>query len=74
MNGALRLDEFNLSPELVYELRFAGADGSLLSWQVVPLEVERHTDPDFNGAGCSCSWYVAKPASVIVPSEARLPE
>jgi hypothetical protein len=74
MNGALRLNEYNLRPELVYELRFARADGSMTPWQVVPLELERKTDPDFNGPGCSCSWYIAQPASVTVPADARLPE
>lgn len=69
--GSLPLFEFNLSPSLVYELRFTRADGSFTPWQAVPLELEQVTDPDFNGPGCACSWYKAEPASVIVPADAR---
>ncbi len=72
-NGFLFYPEDHLAPGIDFEVRFALADGSFTAWQPVPLELERHNDPDFNGPGCPCSWYNAAPTSVIVPAEARPP-
>jgi hypothetical protein len=69
-DGSLVLFDFNLAPSTVYEVRFARADGSFTSWQRILLEIEEHTDPEFNGPGCPCTWYEAAPASVIVPADA----
>lgn len=61
------------APGAVFEVRFLRADGSWSDWQQVPLSLSEHTDPDFNGPGCPCTWYVAAPLSVTVPADARLP-
>jgi len=70
-DGVLIFSDFNLSPDVIYELRFARSDGSYTPWQRVALEPQKHTDADFNGSGCPCSWYEAEPVSVVVPADAR---
>ena len=57
-------------PGPVFELRFRGPDGSFTEWQAVDLRIESITDPDFNGPGCPCSWYEARPEPVVVPAAA----
>lgn len=59
------------SPEYAVEIRFVQSDDSFSSWQSVNLDFSRETNPDFNGLGCSCSYYSATAASVIVPVTAR---
>jgi hypothetical protein len=71
-DGAIQLFTPNLSPENGIDVRFELADGSPSAWQRLALELTRHTDPDFNGAGCPCTWYTAAPAPVVVPLGARL--
>jgi hypothetical protein len=62
--------DFALSPNDAAEIHFELADGSFTPWQSIEFEFERHTDPDFNGPGCSCSWYDAS-SKVVVPAAAR---
>jgi hypothetical protein len=61
-------------PSTVLQMRFQIVDGDWSEWQEVPLAFEQHTDPDFNGPGCACSWYTAAAEAVLVPSGARLVE
>jgi hypothetical protein len=61
-------------PGSTVEVRFQQADGSRTEWQDVALTFEYHTDPDFNGPGCGCSWYTAVAEPIIVPAGARLTE
>jgi hypothetical protein len=35
-------------------------------------DAESHTDPDFNGPGCPCSWDEITLDPVVVPAGARL--
>ena len=56
----------------VLEVRFLLSDGSYSAWQPVPFEVEGHTNPDFNGPGCPCSWDDITIEPVVVPAGARL--
>lgn len=56
----------------VLEVRFRSAEGGFTEWQALDLEVSEHTDPDFNGPGCSCTSYEAAPLTVLVPPEAAL--
>ena len=53
------------------EIRFELANGEFTDWQPVALTITEHTDSDFNGPGCSCTWYTAVVEPVVVPSEAR---
>jgi hypothetical protein len=55
------------------QIRFEQGDGSFTPWQRVDVEVTGHTDPDFDGPGCSCTWYDATAANATVPATARLP-
>jgi len=61
-----------ISRQDVLELRFLLSDGSFTEWQSVPLHVEGHTDPDFNGPGCPCSWDDITFDPLLVPAGARL--
>jgi hypothetical protein len=70
--GRLLLSVFEAYPGRRVELRFQLRDGSWSAWQALDLEITSHTDPDFNGPGCSCTWYTAKAAPIVVPPEARL--
>jgi len=73
VDGTFTMHVTYLSPDLTVELRFARPDGTFTPWQPIPLLLEPHTDPDFAGPDCPCTWYEAEPATVIVPAEARLP-
>ena len=66
--GRVGLPSF-AGPGLVFEMRFQRPDGSLTEWQIVNLHIESVTDPDFNGPGCPCTWYEARPDPVIVPAD-----
>jgi hypothetical protein len=57
--------------ELV-QIRFEQTDGSFTPWEPVDIQITSHTDPDFNGPDCSCTWYTAMAPSVVVPVTARL--
>lgn len=59
------------STEDVLELRFRLPDGGFTEWQTFDLEVSAHTDPDFNGPDCPCTWHEAAPLSVVVPDAAQ---
>jgi hypothetical protein len=63
-NGITRQD--------VLELRFLLSNGSFSEWQPVPFDAEGHTDPDFNGPGCPCSWDDITFDPLLVPAGARL--
>ena len=54
------------------EVRFRLSDGTLTEWQPAAYDVERHTDPDFNGPGCPCSWDEITLEPMIVPAAAQL--
>jgi hypothetical protein len=69
-DGVVRSSDITHSPDSIAELRFGLDDGSFTQWQPLELDFQRHTDPDFNGDGCSCTWYDAS-ALVIVPGAAR---
>ncbi len=53
-----------------YEVRFELAGGGLSDWQDVQLELSPHTDPDFNGPGCSCTWFEGAAEPIVVPADA----
>jgi hypothetical protein len=59
------------SSKAASQIRFEQSDGSFTPWQPVAVDVTRHTDPDFNGPGCPCTWYSASAGDVIVPVSAR---
>lgn len=71
--GRVVLSVFQAHPGTRVELRFQLQDGSWSDWRVLPLDITAHTDPEFNGPGCPCTWYTAMPAPIVVPVEARLP-
>jgi hypothetical protein len=60
-----------ISPTGAAEIRFDLQGGSFTPWQPLLVAYERHTDPDFNGPGCSCTWYNAR-ARAVVPDAASL--
>ncbi len=70
-NGVIFVGD-NAYPGNDVELRFELPDGSFTEWQEVELSYTSHTDPDFNGPGCSCTWYTATATPVLVPALARL--
>jgi hypothetical protein len=59
-------------PGSIVEVRFGLQDGSISEWQPLSLQLSEHTDPDFNGPGCPCTWYSATVAPVVVPGDAQL--
>jgi hypothetical protein len=71
-DGLIRPFAYNLAPDERLELRFQLADGSSTDWQPLDLAITSHTDPDFNGPGCSCTWYTATTTPIVVPAEARI--
>jgi hypothetical protein len=71
VNGTYISFDAAISPDDAAEIHFELPDGSFTSWQPLQIEYERHTDPDFNGEGCSCTWYNAR-TQVVVPGDARL--
>jgi len=60
-------------PRRRVEVRFELALGGLTEWLPVSLNYVSHTDPDFNGPGCPCTWYEAQPRDLVVPDAARRP-
>lgn len=50
-----------------YEVRFELAGGGLSDWQEVQLDSASHTDPDFNGPGCACTWWDPTVEPIVVP-------
>jgi len=70
--GVVQLYPETLTPSSLVEFRFERSDGSLSEWQPVEIAYEQHTDPDFNGPGCGCSWYTFTPEPVLVPVDARV--
>lgn len=72
--GRVLLSVFEARPGTRVELRFELQDGSWSDWQVLELDITSHTDPEFNGPGCPCTWYTATAEPIAVPVEARLPE
>lgn len=62
-----------IQPDTSVEMRFRLHDDSWSAWQPLALDITSHTDPDFNGPGCECTWYTATAAPIVVPAEARLP-
>jgi hypothetical protein len=71
-DGVLLIDLPIAPPRTVVDVRFELSDGTWSAWQTLDLEVTSHTEPDFNGPGCSCTWYTATAAPIVVPPEARL--
>jgi hypothetical protein len=67
----LRLDAGNLQPGATYEIRFEAENGAWSEWLPVPLQLTKHTDPDFNGPGCECTWYTGQAQTLVVPAAAR---
>jgi hypothetical protein len=62
---------YDLTPDTRVDLRFVLADGSWTEWQRLDLDVTSHTDPDFNGPGCACTWYEATTSPIVTPAAAR---
>jgi hypothetical protein len=73
-DGQLLLSVFGERRGTRVELRFQLQDGSWSDWQVLDLDITSHTDPEFNGPGCPCTWYTATAEPLAVPVEARRPE
>jgi hypothetical protein len=73
-DGQLLLSVFGERPGTRVELRFQLRDGSWSDWRVLDLDITSHTDPEFNGPGCPCTWYTATAEPLVVPVEARRPE
>jgi hypothetical protein len=71
-DGLLPPFVYNLAPDTRVGLRFALADGSWTEWKRLDLDVSSHTDPDFNGPGCSCTWLEATTPPVVAPAAARI--
>ena len=53
------------------ELHFKDPSGAWSEWLPVAMTLEAHTDPDFNGPGCPCTWYSASAEPLIVPAASR---
>lgn len=73
-DGIVKPPVFTLNPRDTVDVRFELADGSISDWQPVDIELTKHTDPDFNGPDCPCTWYDGTAAPIVVPADARLPE
>ncbi|HTV20013.1 MAG TPA: hypothetical protein VMG12_15115 [Polyangiaceae bacterium] len=69
--GVLTLSN-EVRPDWRLELRFALLDGAWSEWRRVLLDISSHTEPEFNGPGCPCTWYSATAEAIVVPAEARL--
>jgi hypothetical protein len=70
-DGSLITAIYDPRPDTAVEVRFELTEGGMSDWQDAPLEVTEHTDPDFNGPGCSCTWYTGTARAITVPTEAR---
>ncbi len=53
-----------------FELRFELEGAEWSDWQEVQLELTPHTDPDFNGPGCECTWLEGRAEPLVVPADA----
>lgn len=71
-NNMVTLHVYDQGPSTVLQMRFQLVDGGWSEWQGVPLAFEEHTDPDFNGPGCPCTWHTVTAEPVVVPSGAHL--
>ncbi|MEO8183125.1 MAG: hypothetical protein ABI895_30205 [Deltaproteobacteria bacterium] len=69
--NVVRLYTFNLQPGMSHEVHFEGDNGEWSEWLPVPLQLTRRTDPDFNGPGCSCTWYTGQAEPLVVPAAVR---
>jgi hypothetical protein len=69
--GVLSLSN-ELRPDWRLELRFQLQDGSWSEWRRVLLDITTHTEPEFNGPGCPCTWYTATAEPFVVPANALL--
>jgi hypothetical protein len=61
----------DLEPGAVVEARFDLAQGGQTEWLALQLDFTQHTDPEFNGPGCPCSWFEAQARPFVVPAGAR---
>jgi hypothetical protein len=73
VEGRVAVGSVDMQPDARAEVRFELRDGSWSEWQSLALDITSHTDPEFNGPGCPCTWYTATAAPIVVPAEARLP-
>jgi hypothetical protein len=62
-----------LEPGVLVEARFDLEQGGQTEWLELGFDYTRQTDPNFNGPGCSCSWYEAEARPFVVPAGARRP-
>ncbi|HTV21083.1 MAG TPA: hypothetical protein VMG12_20500 [Polyangiaceae bacterium] len=69
--GAFEFMALDFSPQTLVDVRFGRPDGSWTDWQPLPLTQTEHTDPDFNGPGCPCTWRTATTPPLVVPPDAR---
>jgi hypothetical protein len=60
-----------LRPGTTLEVSFQDASGAWSEWLPVALTLHAHTDPDFNGPGCPCTWYSADAEPLIVPAASQ---
>jgi hypothetical protein len=71
-DGVLLIDLPIAPARPVVDVRFELSEGTWSAWQTLDLEITEHTEPDFNGPGCSCTWYTATAAPIVVPAAARI--
>jgi hypothetical protein len=57
-----------VQPGIEVQIHFQDAGGAWSEWLPVPLTLNPHPDPDFNGPGCPCTWYSATAEPLIVPA------
>jgi hypothetical protein len=69
--NVVQLDAVDLQPGATYEIHFEAENGEWSEWLPVPLQPTQHTDPDFNGPGCECSWYTGQAQPLVVPAAVR---
>lgn len=58
-------------PSVRLELRFELEPGGMTEWAPHYLTYVEHTEPDFNGPGCECTWQEIQAPPAIVPAGAR---
>jgi len=71
-NGTVLPPFFELRPEDTVDIRFELSDGTWSAWQPVDVRLTKHTDPDFNGPDCPCTWYTSTVDPIVVPANARV--
>lgn len=71
-DSVIALDRW-LSPDSIVELRYELAPDTYTEWERLQLQYTSHTERDFNGPGCDCTWYDAADRSTVVPEAARRP-